>query len=88
MVNAVPGRNLPVLNFVYHLPKPWTDWFAQVKDKQHTRMCFEVISSFWLKRTKRNISYHLPVSWFHNEGMRRQLPPGEEEDAKLLGHFH
>ena len=22
MVNEIPGRNLPVLNFAYHLPKP------------------------------------------------------------------
>ena len=29
-VNAIPGRNLPVLNFAYHLPKPWTDRFAHV----------------------------------------------------------
>ena len=27
-VNAIPGWNLPVLNFAYHLPKPWTDRFA------------------------------------------------------------
>ena len=25
MVNAIPGRNLPLLNLDYHLPKPWTD---------------------------------------------------------------
>ena len=34
MVNAIPGRNFPVLNFECHLPKPWTDWFANVKGKQ------------------------------------------------------
>ena len=34
MVNAIPGRNLPVLNFEHHLPKPWTDWFAHIKSKQ------------------------------------------------------
>ena len=34
MVNAIPGRNLPVLNFEYHLPKPWTDRFAHVKGIQ------------------------------------------------------
>ena len=28
MVNTIPGRNLPVLNFAYHLTKPWSDWFA------------------------------------------------------------
>ena len=30
MVNAIPGRNLPVLNFAYHLPRPCTDPFANV----------------------------------------------------------
>ena len=30
MVNAIPGRNLSVLNCAYHLPKPWTDRFALV----------------------------------------------------------
>ena len=25
MVNEIQGRNLPVLNFAYHLPKPWID---------------------------------------------------------------
>ena len=34
MVNAIPVRNLPVLNFAYHLPKPWTDRFAHVNGKQ------------------------------------------------------
>ena len=33
IVNATPGWNVPVLNFAYHLPKPWTDWFAQSKSK-------------------------------------------------------
>ena len=38
MVNTIPGRNLPVLNFAYHLPKPWSDWFAHqgmVNNLQH-----------------------------------------------------
>ena len=30
MVNAIPGRNLPILNFAYHLPKPKTDRLANV----------------------------------------------------------
>ena len=34
MVNAIPGRNLLVLNFAYHLPKPWTDRFAHINGKQ------------------------------------------------------
>ena len=34
MVNAIPGRNQPVLNFAYRLPKSWTDRFASVDGKQ------------------------------------------------------
>ena len=30
MVNAIPGWNLPVLDFAYHLPKARTDWFAHI----------------------------------------------------------
>jgi len=37
MVDASPERNLPVLNFVYHLPKPWSDRFAHVNGKQHLK---------------------------------------------------
>ena len=32
--NTIPGRNLPVLNFAYHLSKPWTDQFTYVNGKQ------------------------------------------------------
>ena len=34
MVNAIPGWNLPVLNFAFHLPRPWTDQFAHVNHWQ------------------------------------------------------
>ena len=34
MVNAIPGRNQPVLNFAYRLPKSWTDRFTSVDGKQ------------------------------------------------------
>ena len=34
MVNAIPGRDLIALNFAYHLPKPWTEWYVRVNDKQ------------------------------------------------------
>ena len=34
MVNAIPGRDQPVLNFAYRLPKTWTDRFANVDGKQ------------------------------------------------------
>ena len=32
MVNAIPERNLPVLNFAYYLPKPCTDRIAHVNN--------------------------------------------------------
>ena len=34
MLNAIPGRNQPVLNFAYRLPKSWTDRFTSVDGKQ------------------------------------------------------
>ena len=34
MVNAIPGRHLLALNFAYHLPKPWTEWYVRVNGKQ------------------------------------------------------
>ena len=34
MVNAILGRNSPIMDFAYHLPKQWTDRFANVNDKQ------------------------------------------------------
>ena len=34
IVNAIPERDLAVLNFVYHLPKRWTDLFSHVNGKQ------------------------------------------------------
>ena len=34
MVNVIPGGNVLVLNFDYHLPKLWTDQFAHVSGKQ------------------------------------------------------
>ena len=33
MVNAIPGQNLPVPNFAYHLPKSWIDRFAHLNGK-------------------------------------------------------
>ena len=34
MVNAILGRNSPIMNFDYHLPKPWTDRLTHVNGKQ------------------------------------------------------
>ena len=34
MVTEIARLHLPVLNFAYHLPKPWTDRFAPVNGKQ------------------------------------------------------
>ena len=40
MVQAILGRNLPVLNFVNHLPTPWTRWFVHVNGKQPVTLRF------------------------------------------------
>ena len=37
MVNAILGRNLPVLNFANHLTTPWTDRFTLVNCKQRIK---------------------------------------------------
>ena len=34
IVNAIPERDLAVLNFAYLLPKRWADLFSHVNDKQ------------------------------------------------------
>ena len=34
IVNEIPGRNLPVLNFTHLLPRPWTNQFTYVDGKQ------------------------------------------------------
>ena len=53
VVNANPGRNLPVLNFAYHLPKPWTDRFAHVDGKQPiTQQFIRLLFPEWLLCTK------------------------------------
>ena len=45
VVNAIPGRNLTVLNFSYHLPKPLIDQFDHVNDnyKQPIRSVFSQV---------------------------------------------
>ena len=40
MVNALPE---PVLNFAYHLPKPWNDRFTHVNGKQSLFLACENI---------------------------------------------
>ena len=56
MVNAIRGRKLRVLNFVYHLRKPFTDRFAHVNRKQpmpqyraryQYGVCLNCSSTFW-----------------------------------------
>ena len=60
MVNAIPGRHLLALNFAYHLPKPWTEWYVRVNGKQLAtrigrRQTRDVtkISSCWVNATSR-----------------------------------
>ena len=45
MVNAIPGRKLRVLNFVYHLRKPFTARFAQVNRKLYRCHNTELVTS-------------------------------------------
>ena len=45
MVNAIPGRKLRVLNFVYHLRKPFTDRFAHVNRKLNLCQNTELVTS-------------------------------------------
>ena len=40
MENAILGRNLPVFNFMNHLPTPWTKWFVHVNGKQPVTLRF------------------------------------------------
>ena len=58
-VNAIPGWNLSVLNFAYHVPKPWTDRFAHVsgKDPQFRNEIVPVL----------NFAYHLPTPWTNRD---------------------
>ena len=54
-VNAIPGWNLSVLNFAYHVPKPWTDRFAHVSGKE-PQFRNEIVPVL-------NFAYHLPTPW-------------------------
>ena len=59
IVNVIPGRNLLVLNFAHHLPKPWTDRFANANSKHHvfipTRFWFYPKSAIILTSTQTQI---------------------------------
>ena len=58
-VNASPEWNLPVLNFTYHLPKPWIDRFVHGNGKQP--LSSTVIKPF--HRLIRRSRKCLKVSW-------------------------
>ena len=55
MANAIRGRNYISPEFLYHLPKPWTDLFDHVNSKRPVP-CFPIQQNFlnykW-KRTQR-----------------------------------
>ena len=55
MVNAIPGRHLPVLNFANYLPKPWTNRFAHVNGKQPQCLFINLSSSS---------SFHSAIRYF------------------------
>ena len=58
-VNAIPGWNLSVLNFAYHVPKPWTDRFAHVRGKE-PQFRNEIVPVL-------NFAYHLPTPWTNRD---------------------
>jgi len=49
-VNAISERNLPVLDFVYHLPKPLSGPFAHVNGKQLLCLLWVCLTSIWLDK--------------------------------------
>ena len=71
MANAIPGRNLPVLIFAYHLSKPRADRFAHVNGYQPL---FFFSSLEWKLRAKRSIS----------AGHSKSLPTRQDERATYV----
>ena len=59
MVQAILGRNLPVLNFVNHLPTPWTKWFVHVNVKQPVTLRFPPLFGSFNMALSRAITFVL-----------------------------
>ena len=71
MINAIPGQNLPVLNFPYNLPKPWTADWARLVWYKTTCMC---VGEFPLRCTrehcklKRVLVMHINMCYWPSGG--------------------
>ena len=80
MINAIPGRNLLVLNFAHHLPKAWTDRLAHVNGKQpgflgNTGRSYEARENNALQTFDWLITFFKPYEWSH-----------DTQGEKLLDH--
>ena len=80
IVNAIPGRNLPVLNFACHLPRPWTDQFAHVNGKQPTYH-LPILEPALPKYTIYSNSLSLPSLTFYGPSPFRPPPPSPTRAA-------
>ena len=66
MVNVILGWNLPVLNFAFHLPRPWTDQFAHVNHWQNNPNFNMLLRLVWTKYfSKANCFrvYQMLITW-------------------------
>ena len=66
MVNAIPGWNLPVLNFAFHLPRPWTDQFAHVNHWQNNpnfNMLLRLVRTKYFSKANCFRVYWMLIMW-------------------------
>ena len=66
MVNAIPGWNLPVLNFAFHLPRPWTDQFAHVNHWQNNpnfNMLLRLVRTKYFSKANCFRVYWMLITW-------------------------
>ena len=66
MVNAIPGWNLPVLNFAFHLPRPWTDQFAHVNHWQNNpnfNMLLRLVRTKYFSKANWFRVYWMLITW-------------------------
>ena len=66
MVNAILGWNLPVLNFAFHLPRPWTDQFAHVNHWQNNpnfNMLLRLVQTKYFSKANCFRVYWMLITW-------------------------
>ena len=77
MVNAIPGRNLPVLNFTYLLPRRWTNRFTNVDGNQllcHSIQFGQVIQKERGWKIRMYFHTHFIMKFTEYSGHRKQPP--------------